>query len=40
MNTTEFPALVSRHRSYVRTGATRSVEWNCSVLLIEALSNL
>src|SRR5882672_1141342 len=27
MNTTEFPALVSRHRHYVRTGATRSVEW-------------
>jgi aldehyde dehydrogenase (NAD+) len=27
MNTTEFPALVSRHRNYVRTGATRSVEW-------------
>jgi aldehyde dehydrogenase (NAD+) len=27
MNTTEFPALVSRHRKYVRTGATRAVEW-------------
>jgi len=27
MNTTEFPALVSRHRTYFRTGATRSVEW-------------
>ena len=27
MNTTEFSALVSRHRNYVRTGATRSVEW-------------
>src|SRR5882757_9334629 len=27
MNTTEFPALVSRHRAYFRTGATRSVEW-------------
>src|SRR5258707_111513 len=27
MNTTEFPALVSRHRNYFRTGATRSVEW-------------
>jgi len=27
VNTTEFPALVSRHRNYFRTGATRSVEW-------------
>src|SRR5258705_453092 len=27
MNTTEVPALVTRHRTYVRTGATRSVEW-------------
>src|SRR5712671_3899657 len=27
MNTTEFPALVSRHRNYFRTGATRSAEW-------------
>jgi aldehyde dehydrogenase (NAD+) len=27
MNTTNFPALVSRHRNYFRTGATRSVEW-------------
>jgi aldehyde dehydrogenase (NAD+) len=27
MNTTGFPALVSRHRNYFRTGATRSVEW-------------
>src|SRR5260370_26679398 len=27
MNITEFPALVSRHRNYFRTGATRSVEW-------------
>jgi aldehyde dehydrogenase (NAD+) len=27
MNTTDFPALVSRHRNYVRTGATRSLEW-------------
>ncbi|MEA2964824.1 MAG: aldehyde dehydrogenase, partial [Alphaproteobacteria bacterium] len=27
MNTTEFSALVSRHRNYFRTGATRSVEW-------------
>src|SRR5258705_4477068 len=27
MNTTDFPALVSRHRRYFRTGATRSVEW-------------
>src|SRR6267154_942928 len=27
MNTTEFPALVSRHRNYFRSGATRSVEW-------------
>src|SRR3954467_3686523 len=27
MNTTEFPALVSRHRNYFQTGATRSVEW-------------
>src|SRR5258705_5577268 len=27
MNTSEFPALVSRHRKYFRTGATRSVEW-------------
>src|SRR5260370_24822606 len=27
MNTTELPALVSRHRKYFRTGATRSAEW-------------
>jgi aldehyde dehydrogenase (NAD+) len=27
MNTTGFPALVSRHRKYFLTGATRSVEW-------------
>jgi aldehyde dehydrogenase (NAD+) len=27
MSTTEFPALVSRHRNYFQTGATRSVEW-------------
>jgi aldehyde dehydrogenase (NAD+) len=27
MNTTELPALVSRHRNYFRTGATRPVEW-------------
>jgi aldehyde dehydrogenase (NAD+) len=27
MNTTDFTALVSRHRNYFRTGATRSVEW-------------
>src|SRR5712664_2314028 len=27
MNTTDFAALVSRHRNYFRTGATRSVEW-------------
>src|SRR5258705_12198442 len=27
MNTTEVPALVSRHRNYFRTGATRPVEW-------------
>src|SRR5882724_3191106 len=27
MNTTELPALVSRHRNYFRTGATRSAEW-------------
>ncbi len=27
MNTTDFPAIITRHRNYVRTGATRSVEW-------------
>src|SRR6266576_610232 len=27
MNTTDYPALVARHRNYFRTGATRSVEW-------------
>ena len=27
MNTADFPALVSRHRSYFRTGATRPAEW-------------
>jgi acyl-CoA reductase-like NAD-dependent aldehyde dehydrogenase len=27
MNPIDFRALVSRHRNYVRTGATRSVEW-------------
>ena len=27
MNTTEFPGLVSRHRNYFRSGATRPVEW-------------
>jgi len=27
MSPTDFTALVSRHRSYFRTGATRSVEW-------------
>src|SRR6266403_1770218 len=32
MNTTEFPALVSRHRNYFRTGATRSVEWRARQL--------
>src|SRR5229473_2792557 len=32
MNTTDFPALVSRHRNYFRTGVTRSVEWRESQL--------
>src|SRR5260370_23007359 len=27
MNTTDFPALVSGHRNYFRSGATRSVVW-------------
>src|SRR5258708_2752626 len=27
MNTSDLPDLVSRHRNYFRTGATRSVEW-------------
>ncbi len=27
MNTTDYPALVSRHRNYFYSGATRSVEW-------------
>src|SRR5258706_1375356 len=27
MKTTDYPALVSRHRSYFYSGATRSVEW-------------
>ncbi len=32
MNITDFSALVSRHRHYFRTGATRSVEWRESQL--------
>src|SRR5258708_1485711 len=32
MNTSDFSALVSRHRNYFRTGATRSVEWRESQL--------
>src|SRR5882672_6217973 len=32
MNTAEFPTLVSRHRNYFLTGATRSVEWRESQL--------
>src|SRR5258706_8155200 len=32
MKTPDFPALVSRHRHYFRTGATRSVEWRESQL--------
>src|SRR5258707_6446429 len=32
MNTTDFTALVSRHRNYFRTGATRSVEWRARQL--------
>src|SRR6266851_7932139 len=32
MNTIEFSTLVSRHRNYFRTGATRSVEWRESQL--------
>ena len=32
MNTTDFTALVSRHRNYFRTGATRSVEWRAGQL--------
>jgi aldehyde dehydrogenase (NAD+) len=27
MNTSDFAALVSRHRNYFRTGTTRSIEW-------------
>src|SRR6266550_2363670 len=27
MKTTDYPALVARHRKYFRSGATRSVEW-------------
>src|SRR6266566_5685084 len=27
MKTTDYPALVSRHRNYFYSGATRSVEW-------------
>src|SRR3954447_464900 len=27
MSTPDFPALVARHRTYFRTGATRSAEW-------------
>src|SRR5437588_6875593 len=27
MSTTDFSALVARHRAYFRTGATRSAEW-------------
>src|SRR5258708_31864284 len=32
MNTGDFAALVSRHRNYFRTGATRSLEWRKSKL--------
>ena len=32
MNTIDFSALVSRHRNYFRTGATRSAEWRESQL--------
>src|ERR1700730_13739107 len=32
MTTTDLAALVSRHRNYFRTGATRSVEWRESQL--------
>jgi aldehyde dehydrogenase (NAD+) len=32
MNTIDFSALVSRHRDYFRTGATRSAEWRESQL--------
>src|SRR5260370_38710910 len=32
MNITEFPSLVSRHRNYFRTGATRPVEWRVGQL--------
>jgi aldehyde dehydrogenase (NAD+) len=27
MNTSDFSALVARHRNYFRTGATRSADW-------------
>ena len=27
MNTTDFTAIITRHRNYLRSGATRSVEW-------------
>ena len=27
MSTPDYSALVARHRSYFRTGATRSAEW-------------
>src|SRR5260370_22322185 len=32
MSTADFSVLVSRHRNYFRTGATRSVEWRESQL--------
>ena len=32
MITTDFAALVSRHRNYFRTGATRSIEWRARQL--------
>src|SRR5882724_5898469 len=33
MNNTDFQALVSRHRNYFRTGATRSAEWREAQLI-------
>src|SRR4051812_48080714 len=32
MSTSDFPAIVARHRNYFRSGATRSVEWRVGQL--------
>src|SRR5258706_6140429 len=40
MNTRDFRTLVSRHRDYVRSGVTRSVEWRTTQLTaLQAMMN-